>query len=511
MSEQQWDYIIVGAGTAGPVLANKLSADPSKRVLVLEAGPDYPGSEIPDFLRGNTLETGMSTTPGPEMLPEYYWLDISCRRRPGGEVIPYPRGRGAGGSSTVNGLVWVRAEADDFRAWGEHGVTGWSFDEVLPHMNAVEGDLEYGAEPYHGGEGPVPVYRGPRETWGDVDVALEEAALTAGFTWDDDYNRPGSTGISRYPSSNTAGFIRITANHAYLDPARDRENLVIRGDSHVARVVFDGETAVGVELLDGSVIRVVEGGEVILSAGAVHSPAILMRSGVGPQEHLDDLGIPVVRDLPVGSGAQDHAIVFLEFQPHADRVVPPEMRPTHVSVRYSSGLEGTTTNDVAIIATNHNYWFGNDRAGLAVQLNQALSRGTVRLRSADPADSPHMELNLLDHPADRIRLQDGLDRARAFMDSTAFRELRVGDPLGPTNPEELTAQAKEVMHICGSAPMGAEGSEYGVLDSSCRVHGLNGLRVVDASIFPTVPSANLNFTVFATAHRTAALILDEAV
>lgn len=506
--EQNWDYIIVGAGSAGGVLAEKLSADPSRRVLLLEAGPDYRGDEIPEFLRGRTLETGLVSTPTPEMLPEYYWVDITARRRPERPVEPYLRGRGAGGSSSVNGLVWVRPEADDYRNWARLGATGWDWEQMLPHLRAIENDIAYGAEEHHGGAGPIPVHREERGGWGDIDLALEAAALDAGYSWDDDYNRPGSTGISRYPSNNTADGRRVSSNHGYLDPARDRANLTIRGGAQVARVIVDDGTAVGVELLDGTIERVRAGGEVILSAGAAQSPAILMRSGIGPAADLEALGIPVVSDLPVGRHAQDHAIVFVELQPKPGRSLPEDLRPTNVSVRYSSGLEGTTPNDVVILATNHNYWFGNDRAGLAVQLNQALSHGTLQLQSADPAVSPHIELQLLSDPVDEQRLADGVARALALMDHPRFRDVRVGEPLAPRTREELLAQVKDVMHLCATAPMGRPGDGRAVLDPECRVLGVSGLRVVDASSFPSVVSANINLAVFALASRAAELILD---
>jgi choline dehydrogenase len=264
-----------------------------------------------------------------------------------------------------------------------------------------------------------------------------------------------------------------------------------------------------VRLLDGTVVEVEPDGEVVLCAGAVHTPPILLRSGIGRTTELTRLGIEQIADLAVGEGMQDHAIAFVNFTPTEKRFMTPDLRPTNIAIRYSSGLPDTTPNDVVIVGTNHNYWFGNEDSGLAIQLNESWTRGRLVLPSAEPLADPVLEHDLLSDPTDLARVQDGVERALDLMARPAFRKIMVGEPQAPRTREELMAQVKDVVHACSTARMGREDDPAAVVDPRCRVLGVDNLRVVDASVMPKVVSANLHLTVIALAERACDLILED--
>lgn len=494
-----WDYIIVGGGSAGAVIAERLSRAPAVKVLVIEAGPDFRAPDIPAGFRDSTMGMALGMGHANDVVhPEYYWHGITATRARGQQAFPYRRGRGLGGSSVVNGIYAMRGIASDFEQWERMGATGWGPQAMLQGFINIEDDEKFGDQPYHGTGGPTPIYRESEAGWGGVDRALLAAATDAGYGFEPDLNSPTSTGVSPFPMNVRHG-LRISANHAYIEPARERDNLTIIGETLIDRVVFDGDSAVGVVAADGSEYRTRRGGEVILCAGSTNSPTILMRSGIGPRDQLSGLGIDLRVDAPVGQGGQDHAVVFLDLPVTEEGQESAANRPTYLVLRYSSEVPGGQPNDVMIMATNRNYWFGKPTAGLAVSLQQPLSRATMTLRSTDPHDDPHFELNLLSDERDFRRSAAGLELAAALVEHDAFQQIITGPPTMPRDEGEIRATVKDTMHLSSTVRMGSVGDPEAVVDPHCRVIGVDGLRVVDASIMPTVASANTYLTVLAMA------------
>lgn len=522
MMAAEVDYIIVGSGSAGATLAARLTEDGTTRVLLLEAGRDYTAAEKPLEMR--------SQNPFNLILPKhlqaaYLWPTLMARRSSRQEPRIYWRGRGAGGSSSINGQIAIRGVLAAFDEWAAFGAEGWSATEVLPYFKRLEDDHDYGDASYHGRGGPTPVFRMPLAKWGPVDKALRDAAMALGHPWTDDLNAPEATGVTPY-AMNTRDGERVSVNDGYLEPARKRPNLTIMGEALVDQVVIEGRRAVGVRVRAGEASREYRARRVILSAGAVHTPPILMRSGIGPAKELQQLGIVPIQDLPVGQYFFDHPFVRLELK------LKPEYQPTdaherhtNCCVKFSSGLPGSGFNDMIYFAMNHG-GFGVEgdpdmfgEAGIHVSLFECFSQGKVGLSSASPDDQPVVDLAMLSDERDLARMRKG---ARELMRvgqhpavTSITRAVFAGNSgLTPAAMDArddegiddwLLGDCSDAQHGAGSCRMGARGVFDGasVVDPDCAVKGFDGLFVVDASVMPRDCRANTNLTTIMIAEKMA--------
>lgn len=472
------DVVIVGAGSAGCALAGRLTEDPTRRVLVLEAGtaPVDAAGWSADIRSGASLAAA-----DPQSAD--CWA-FTSELAPGRHVT-IPRGRVLGGSSAINGANHLRATRADLDAW-----PGWSYDSVLPYYVRGEDDRDVVA-PFHGHSGPVPVRRPSGPLLAGVTERFLDAAASLGVAVESDKNAGGPPGVGLVPANVRDG-VRVNAAMAYLLPHLDRPNLTVRGDCPVASVEFDSDRAVGVRTLDGERIAA---GEVVLAAGSVKSPHLLALSGIGPADELRAAGVRVRHDRPgVGHGFSDHPSLFVAFG--YDEALHPEAVSAQAAVHLDSAVLGAGSDpsgDLEVLLFARPFVPEGARH-LMCALQHPESRGSLTLVSDDPHEPPRLEHSYLVSEADRRRMRAavrfagellGTGRlARSVQDAGLAGALGAGDAALDT---WIAANLTTSAHLCGSAALGPASDPHAVVDPQLRVHGVQGLRVVDTSVVPVVP------------------------
>ena len=498
------DIAVVGAGSAGCVVAARLSEDPERSVVLFEAGPDYAteGTWPDDLLDATSMPTSH----------DWGYLAAGPAADPSGTPplqLPLLRGKVVGGSSAVNYCLALRSRPADHDAWAALGLPEWSWDQVLPFYRRLENDPD-GDSRWHGRSGPVPVRHAPRDQLTPSQLAFLAACLEQGHKEQSDLNAPDAAGAAAVPLNQVDGR-RQSAALTHLAPALTRPNLELRADSEVHSVVLEEGRAVGVRLGSGEVVRA---RQVVLCAGSYSSPAILLRSGIGPGGHLRDLGVTVVRDRPgVGTGLVEHPAYRTVFAARPD-VYPEADWRTMLSFR-SSPDEPDVDLHIQARSVGPVKSGGAHPTGFAmvmmVGLLQPRSRGSVRLRSADLSEPARIDLAFYQEAEDARRVADGVRMVRRLAEAPALRDL-LTEEIHP-GPEIRDDQLEEVVrafpsiynHPVGSCRMGAATDPDAVVDTRCRLHGVEGLLVVDASVMPVSPRATMHLPTLMLAERAVAL------
>jgi choline dehydrogenase len=518
---ERFDYVVVGSGSAGGLVALRLAQKGDASVLLLEAGTrrDDEFPHIVDPSRWQELiDLDANSWFGPGGTTEVMWQHRTVPQPGwGGRVSEQPRGRVLGGTSTLNSMVYVRGHASDFDSWAYDGAHGWDYASVLPSFKALE-DYAGGADDYHGVGGPLPVRSMGPDRANPVSAAFIEAGVQAGHPLNPDHNGASMTGVGWLQANITADGRRASSAESFVRPALGLDTFTLRQGARVHRLVLDGDRCVGVEyVIDGRVERVEVGSEVVLCGGAYESPRMLMLSGIGPADELRRLGIEPLVDLAgVGQNLQDHMLLAMPHE--GGRPVPPGhqnlveaglfMAHDRAGLSRAPGLQIQFGH---ICTSPQGYPKIEGGFTISPTINRPLSRGQVRLRSADPDAELDIDPNYYAEPADLEVMLLGLEVARDIVNQPAMKPWwtkEVAPGAERATRAELAAAVREcsqtVYHPVGTCKMGTD--ELAVVDPQLRVRGVEGVRVADASIMPSVTSGNTQAPIFMIGQRAAELI-----